>query len=91
MATSQQSQSEIREYLAEQLDWRFAERNDAALAPSRAPSEGQTATGRPPRAVAACVARPTSPHPTHNQAGRATHGSPKNCAQAKTVKFVSHL
>ena len=32
MATSQQSQSEIREHLAEQLDWRFAERDDAAVA-----------------------------------------------------------
>ena len=32
MATAQQSQSEIREHLAEQLDWRFAERNDAAVA-----------------------------------------------------------
>lgn len=32
MPTSQQSQSEIRAHLAEQLDWRFAERNDAAVA-----------------------------------------------------------
>jgi hypothetical protein len=32
MSTSEQSPSEIREHLAEQLDWRFAERNDAAVA-----------------------------------------------------------
>ncbi len=32
MPPSQQSQSEIREHLAEQLDWRFAERNDVAVA-----------------------------------------------------------
>lgn len=32
MPTSQQSQSEIGEQLAEQLDWRFAERDDVAVA-----------------------------------------------------------
>jgi hypothetical protein len=32
MSPSQQSQSEIREHLAEQLDWRFAERDDVAVA-----------------------------------------------------------
>lgn len=32
MPTSQQTQAEIREHLAEQLDWRFAERNDTAVA-----------------------------------------------------------
>ena len=32
MAPSPQSQSEIREHLAEQLDWRFAERDDVAVA-----------------------------------------------------------
>ena len=32
MPTQQQTQAEIREHLAEQLDWRFAERNDAAVA-----------------------------------------------------------
>ena len=32
MPTTQQTQTEIREHLAEQLDWRFAERNDRAVA-----------------------------------------------------------
>ena len=32
MPTPQQTQAEIREHLAEQLDWRFAERNDTAVA-----------------------------------------------------------
>ncbi len=32
MPTPQQTQAEIREHLAEQLDWRFAERNDAGVA-----------------------------------------------------------
>ena len=32
MPTAQQTQAEIREHLAEQLDWRFAERNDRAVA-----------------------------------------------------------
>ena len=32
MPTQQQTQAKIREHLAEQLDWRFAERNDAAVA-----------------------------------------------------------
>ena len=32
MPTPQQTQAEIREHLAEQLDWRFAERNDQGVA-----------------------------------------------------------
>ena len=32
MPTSQPTQAEIREHLSEQLDWRFAERNDTAVA-----------------------------------------------------------
>ena len=32
MPTRKQSQDEIRQHLAEQLDWRFAERNDQAVA-----------------------------------------------------------
>ena len=32
MPTRRQNQNQIREHLAEQLDWRFAERNDAAVA-----------------------------------------------------------
>jgi hypothetical protein len=32
MANRRQSQDEIRQHLAEQLDWRFAERNDKAVA-----------------------------------------------------------
>ena len=32
MPTQQQTQAEIREHLAEQLDWRFAERNDQGVA-----------------------------------------------------------
>jgi len=32
MGTRMQTAAEIREHLAEQLDWRFAERNDARVA-----------------------------------------------------------